>query len=272
MKEEFLKELEKRLIEENIADVDSIIAKYEKRYNFGIESGLSDEEILKMLGSIDEIVNLHKCETRYEYKESFGKMKLSVSTVSDNVNFERSKDDTVHVYFQNIDESSYDIDKSPNEISISYINKKFFGLNRRRPGLITVAIPDNMSFYRVNLSTVSGDFNSPIGIDSEYISIDVVSGDSEFKRLKTNDFKCHVVSGDLEVSELNTNTVELSSVSGDVEIEVLKADELKVSTISGDIDIKEAYESMRVSSSSISGSIKINEKKYKNFEDRMEEF
>ena len=87
MKDEFLKELETRLKEENIEDTDSIISKYEKRYNFGLESGLSEEEIENMLGSIDEIVNLHKTTTRYEYKDNYGEMKLSVSTVSDNVNF-----------------------------------------------------------------------------------------------------------------------------------------------------------------------------------------
>lgn len=271
MKDEFLKELEAKLKEENINDVDSIIAKYEKRYNFGIESGLSEEEVEKMLGSIDEIVALHKTETRYEYKESYGSMKLSVSTVADNVSFERSKDDTIHVYFENIDESSYDVHKSHDEIDISYINKKFFGLNRRRPGTITIGIPEGMSLYRMHLSTVSGDLTAKIDIDSEYITFEQVSGDSEFNRLKSNEFKCHVVSGDLEIEELNTKRIEISSVSGDVEIEKLYADELKASTISGDIHVAEAYDSMKINTSSITGSIKINEKKYKNFEDRMEE-
>lgn len=272
MKDEFLKELETRLKEENIEDTDSIISKYEKRYNFGLESGLSEEEIENMLGSIDEIVNLHKTTTRYEYKDNYGEMKLSVSTVSDNVNFESSKDDTIHVYFQNIDENYYEVHKSVNEIDISYINKKFFGLNRRRPGVITVAIPEGMSFYQIHLSTVSGDLESKVDIDSEYILFDMVSGDSEFKRIKTNEFKCHVVSGDLDIDELNTKRVELSSVSGDIDMNKLFADTLKVSTISGDIDINEAYESMKISTSSISGAIKINGKKYKNFEDQMEEF
>lgn len=272
MRDEFLKNLEERLKEENVDNIEDIITKYEKRYDFGIEAGLSDEEIETMLGSIDEIVKEYQKETRYEYKESYGKMKLSVSTVADNVSFERSKDDTIHIYFENIDENSYNVHKSQDEIEISYINKKFFGLNRRRPGTITIGIPEGMSLHKLHLSTVSGDLTSEINIDSEYMVFEMVSGDSEFNRLKSNEFKCHVVSGDLEIKELDTNIIEISSVSGDVDVEVLHADTLKASTISGDIHIKEAYESMKISSSSISGSIKINERKYKNFEDKMEDF
>lgn len=271
MKDEFLKELENRLEEENISNRDEIISKYKKRYEFGLESGLSEEEIEKMLGSIDEIVNLYKTETRYEYKESFGNLKLSVNTVTDNVVFERSKDGEVHVYFENIDENSYEISKTDKEISISYKNKKFFGLNRRRPGTITIALPLGLSLSKTHLSTVSGDIDSKVDLDSEYLMIEMVSGDADLTRIASREIKIHVVSGDVEVEDVTTSRIELSSVSGDIEIERLIADELNASSVSGDIEINEGVESMKVKSSSITGSIKVNREKYKNFTDKMEE-
>ncbi|RIA75504.1 uncharacterized protein DUF1700 [Anaeroplasma bactoclasticum] len=272
MKDSFLNELEEKLRAENVSNVSEIVNKYSKRYDFGLESGLSEEEIENMLGSVDEIVNLYKTETRYEYKESFGNLKLNVSTVTDNVEFERSKDNEVHVYFENIDENSYEISKTDKEISVSYINKKFFGLNRRRPGTITVALPQGLSLGKTHLSTVSGDINSDIDLDSEYLTIEMVSGDSELKRIASREIKIHVVSGDFEIDEITTTRIEVSTVSGDIEIEKLYADELNSSSVSGDIDIKEASRTMKVKSSSISGSIKINETKYKNFDDKMKEF
>lgn len=272
MKKEYLDELEKRLKEEEIDDISLIMEKYERRYNFGLESGLSEEEIEKMLGSIDEIVNLHKKEVRYEYKESFGTLKLSVSTINDDLEFERSEDNEIHVYFEDIDESSYNINKTNTEISITYHDKKFFGLNRRKSGTITIAIPEGMSFSRVNLQTVSGDFDSDIAIDGEYINLEMVSGDASFERITSTELKGHVVTGDLKIKDLTTSRIELSSVSGDVKIDTLHADSLKASTVSGDIIIHNAYESMTVSTNSITGSIKINDNKYKNFTDKIGEW
>ena len=58
--EEFLKELEEKLKEKNIENWEEILDKYEKRFNFGLESGLSVEEIIRMLGSVDDIIDSYK--------------------------------------------------------------------------------------------------------------------------------------------------------------------------------------------------------------------
>ena len=203
MKDSFLNELEEKLRAENVSNVSEIINKYSKRYDFGLESGLSEEEIENMLGSVDEIVNLYKTETRYEYKESFGNLKLNVSTVTDNVEFERSKDNEVHVYFENIDENSYEISKTDKEISVSYINKKFFGLNRRRPGTITVALPQGLSLGKTHLSTVSGDI--------------------EIEKLYADELNSSSVSGDIDIKEASrTMKVKSSSISGSIKINETK--------------------------------------------------
>ena len=115
--EEFLKELEEKLKEKNIENWEEILDKYEKRFHFGLESGLSDEEIIRMLGSIEDIIDSY---SKKEDTDMDG-LKIHVSTVLDDVFFERSKDDTFHVYLENINENSYKIIKNEKEINIEYI-------------------------------------------------------------------------------------------------------------------------------------------------------
>ena len=113
--EEFLKELEEKLKEKNIENWEEILDKYEKRFNFGLESGLSDEEIIRMLGSVDDIIDSY---SKKEDRDIDG-LKIHVSTVADDVFFERSKDDTFHVYLENINEDSYKIIKNEKRLGFA---------------------------------------------------------------------------------------------------------------------------------------------------------
>lgn len=265
--EEFLKELEEKLKEKNIENWEEILDKYEKRFNFGLESGLSDEEIIRMLGSVDDIIDSY---SKKEDKDIDG-LKIHVSTVADDVFFERSKDDTFHVYLENINEDSYKIIKNEKEINIEYINKKFFGLNRRRPGEITIALPFGVVLGDITLSSVSGDFKSEIDLSGKNMNLEMVSGDSKFNKLHMNSFKAHVVSGDLDMDSINSNSIEFSSVSGDIEVDQVHSKSLKAETISGDISINEANDGIHISTSSISGDIRIQGNKYKNFTNEVKE-
>ena len=265
--EEFLKELEEKLKEKNIENWEEILDKYEKRFNFGLESGLSDEEIIGMLGSIEDIIDSY---SKKEDTDMDG-LKIHVSTVLDDVFFERSKDDAFHVYLENINENSYKIIKNEKEINIEYINKKFFGLNRRRPGVITIALPFGVVLGDITLSSVSGDLKSEIDLSGKNMDLEMVSGDSKFNKLHMNSFKAHVVSGDLDMDSINSNSIEFSSVSGDIEVDQVNSNSLKAEPVSGDISINEANDGIHISTSSISGDIRIQGKKYKNFTNEVKE-
>ena len=274
--DEFIKELEEKLNENNISNVELIVAKYRKRYEFGLESGLSDDEIKSMLGSVDEIVNLYKNNNEFEEKKSFdkkpyGNMRVDIETVSDNIRFERSKDDTVHLYLEKINEDSYDIIKSDNEITIRYMDKKFFSLNRRNGGVIIISIPEDLTFNSIKISTVSGDIDSSIDLITKTCNIEMVSGDSDFTNIKCDDIRFHLVSGDVELKNLKSSNTEISTVSGDLEFDSLYADNLKIDSISGDVSIDDANENMTRKISSISGTIKINNENVKNFKKNIKE-
>lgn len=271
MKDDYLKRLDEELKDAGFENTDAIIEKYSKRYDFGLESGLTDEEIEEKLGDPKDIVSNYSEKSEYEYKESDTSLKINVSTVCDDILFEESIDDEIHVYLEDIDESAYEISNSNRGVDIKYIAKKFFGLNRRKSGLITIAIPNNTSFNKILLQTTNGDFKSKIDLDTKFINIEMVSGDAEFKNIKAKEIKLHVVSGDFEAKDINTSSLNISTVSGDVEIEYLLANDLKVDTVSGDINIHEASYGINVKASSISGSIMIDGKKYKSFTKKIKE-
>ncbi|MGI6622126.1 MAG: DUF1700 domain-containing protein [Acetivibrionales bacterium] len=52
---EFIETLTKKLRENNISDIDEIIAEYEEHFNFKLSDGYSEEEIAALLGNPEEI-------------------------------------------------------------------------------------------------------------------------------------------------------------------------------------------------------------------------
>ena len=272
--DEYLSDLENELENNGYINTDEVVEKYRKRYEFGIESGMTDDEVQERLGTPEDIVKKMSDNSSYEYKEESlesGKFKIEINTVSDNVRFEESRDGDTHIFMDDIEESSYEIVNNDREIFIKSLTRKFFGLNRRRPGLFTIALPKDLKINKIKLDSASGDFESKIDLDTKSFFINMVSGDSEFKKITCKEFKSHVVSGDIEIQEINTDTAQVSSVSGDVDIDYLLANDLKVDTVSGDIKIKEASYAMNVKSSSITGNIIVDGKKYKNVTTKVKE-
>ena len=265
MRDEYLNKLEEELENNGFINIDDVLDKYRKRYDFGLESGMTEEEIEERLGDPKEIVSKMTEQANNTYEDNTNtNFKIEVSTVCDDVKFEESVDDETHVYMDDIEEDSYEIINNNREIVITSHTKKYFGLNRRRPGLFTIALPKDMKLGKVNLSSSSGDFISKIDLNAKTFNLNLVSGDVDFKKITAKEITFHVVSGDLEIEEINAENATLSAVSGDMDIDYLLSNNLKVDTVSGDIKIKESSYGMNIKSQSIAGEIIINGKKYKN--------
>ncbi len=271
MKEEYLERLEKELTENGFENTEEIIAKYRKRYEFGIESNMTEEEIEERLGDPSEIVSKLMDKSNYEYVETNSDLKVNINTLNDDVTFVEGEDNEPRVHLGDIDEDNYEISVNDHEIYIKALKKKFFSLNRRRPGLITIVLPHNVSISKMALSSANGDFISKIDIDAKNFELNCVSGDCEFKKITSKNFNLHAVSGDIEIKEINTDYATISTVSGDVEIGYLLANDLKADTVSGDIEIDEASYAMNIKTTAISGSIKVDGTKYKNFTTKVKE-
>ena len=124
MKKEYLKELTNELNKHNVADKDEIIEKYSKRYDFGLESELSEEEIENMLGNPKDIVKKYIRENEEEIIDftnddngSFSKS-LIVKTLSDDITITYANVDDIETSFEGIDKECYNIIEKDNVIRI----------------------------------------------------------------------------------------------------------------------------------------------------------
>ena len=258
MKRDYLKKLEAELIYNKIKNKDEILDKIEKRYDFGIEAGLSEEKVEEMLGSVEEIVEEFKNEESGsdDFVDLTDKYKIEVSTLSDAIEFVKSNDDKVHVELVGVDESHYNIKKSDSSLEIKYKKTKFFSLNRKKNAVIKIEIPTNASFSEVILATTSGDIKFDF-IKSDVFKVNVVSADIKLCDIDCNNFYLHTVSGDINIETLTTKEIDISTVSGDVKFEFAVAESAIIDSVSGDVIITDGKVG-NIKSTSVSGDIIIN--------------
>lgn len=257
MREEYLANLEKALRENNISDYQEVYKKYEKRYDFGKEASLSDEEIEKKLGSIDDIIaNLKKNETVkvkeniiYDLGKSYN---LTVKVVVDDVIIKSDPfASDISFKFEQVKESNYIIKNEETNVSLTYKEKFFSSPSSKNGGTIYVIVPENIIFNEVTIAMGASDFTAN-ELKANKISIKNTSGDFNINFLNANNIELNNVSGDFNIEKIITNNIELNNVSGDFKITSLKGD-LKLSNISGDILIDTFFGNSKISN--ISGDI-----------------
>lgn len=267
-KNEYLKELETKLKEVNANNISDILSKYEKRWDFSTEAGINDDEILDMLGTPDEVAAKYanKIEEKYEYHEEEAKYKkgynLIVKTLSDDVIIKVSPDDKNHVLFEDIDKDNYEI-KTDTEtgIYIAYRKSKFLSLNRRKSGKITISIPQNKVFDRIELSSTSGD-EEIIDLRAKEVRLQMTSGDSEIHLIEADEVTVNTVSGDFEIYKINAKNVTLNTVSGDIDVDYITAGMTNIDSVSGDITVNKLEGDFK--SSSVAGDVRVNNEECSN--------
>lgn len=264
MFENFINELEQKLKENNIP-AEEIIAKYNNRYNLGIEAGFTEEEVIKKLGSVEKIVESYlKEENKFQEKEgNFSKtMKLfSISSVNDlDVNITFIEGDKILYSMDEKLEKYYTVTFDENNFSIKCeVQKIPFNIK----GFINVQIGKEIYFETFKLKGISSDWNITEGeIVADNIYLSTVSGDILIDTIKVkNNAKINFVSGDFKINILNAKNISISGVSGDIKIDKVKCQDFKANTVSGDMVVDGYIE--KTYTSTISGDIVINKNKTK---------
>ncbi|MCR5564895.1 MAG: DUF4097 family beta strand repeat-containing protein [Gammaproteobacteria bacterium] len=269
-KEQYLNELSDLLDLNDFSKEEklSIILKYRKRYEFGLESEMTDEEIINMLGTPADVINKYVKievkdskeqkkfvnEEKANYKKGYN---LKIKTVSDDIVMLESEDDECHLEFDGVDLTMYNIVNNTEEgVKVDYIKSKFFGLNRRKGGVITVRVPNDKVFDEAELSSVSGDISSTLikanklnvattsgdvnlidAQSNEEVHINTVSGDSLVHLVKGTRLALNTVSGDARITKAIVNKISINTVSGDVSVDESTTDDVNASSITGDIYI-----------------------------------
>ena len=86
----YLERLSLALDKVNANNKSTIIEKYRKRYEFGLESGLSEQEIEEMLGDPETIAEKYRTETNnFENKRYDKEHNCVIKTVNDNITIKK---------------------------------------------------------------------------------------------------------------------------------------------------------------------------------------
>jgi len=256
MKKEYIKNLEKALNEYNVENKKEILKKYNKRYDFGLESGLSEEKVEEMLGDpieiakklakVDEIIFIEN--KNYE---------ININLSSEDISFVPSNDDGIHVEFEDLDINNYEVIKDDYNLKIEGKKTNYFG--KKINGLIKIEIPKGLRIKKCEINSVLSDIDI-FEINSDDLIIHTNVGDINIKTIQGEQIKINTVSGDVFINSIKGKNIKFETISGDYTIDSLISDELTASSVSGNIIINSAYVS-KVNSNAISGDIIINGEK-----------
>ncbi|MCR5113244.1 MAG: DUF4097 family beta strand repeat-containing protein [Acholeplasmatales bacterium] len=277
MKDDYIAALNRALMFYQIENKDEILKKYEKRYDFGIESELTEDEIEKMLGNPTEIAK-KLSETKPIAKEEFSdsvefkpNYNLIIKTVNDNIVIRRSNDDKIHTYLDNTDMNAYTLKNNDIDgVMMAYKTGSWFSLNRRHNGALEIDIPEKTVFDKIEITSQVGQIVIEIPLEGNDITIEATSSNGDIADIMANNIYIHSVSGDMNFNKLSARTVKLSTVSGDLNVNQVDATDIIADSISG--DIKVLASNARAKTSAITGDIIIGSSNTKNFKTKAKEF
>ncbi len=304
MMKQFLSDLKNALKARNIdsKSIDDIISDYQDMIDSAIEEGLSEAEITKKFGDVQQIAEElaaleeekqadHKDEpkdvsldTDFEVEDGYN---LYIKLSNDDIVFEESENDKVHINISNKQAlKGYTIEFENNTIRIE--RPKYSSVSsyfKRDKGLVfTILIPKNISMHSLHHETTNGDTKADY-LKASRIELITINGDGAFKSLLSDSLRINTVNGDFEIDkgkfdELNISMVngdvalrntdvkqdaQLKTVSGDIQVDTFTCDTLFFKTVSGDLQARETYPK-KVHLKSVSGDISITNKEKTPFE------
>lgn len=269
MKESFLKELREALEAKGVQNIEDILDTYSSRFDLGYEAGMTDEEILDMLGSIEDIVSSY---TEKEISKNKYNITLELVHFSD---FEIVKSKNPRVEFE-MDRRALEyvkIIREKNSVSLKskksrngrFEGRMYVGEDIEIDNLVINACSvdlkvDSLSGKSFVISNKSGDacFNN---IDAEdKVIISNVSGDMKFNGLTSQNLIVSTVSGDIGIRELVCDRVQMSMVSGDIAIHRSNDAAYTINSVSGDFRIDNEIDEDKIKVTSLSGDCYVNGK------------
>lgn len=259
IREKFLEDLRLKALEKNL-NVAELVEKYSRRFDLGLEAGMSESEIIDRFGNIDDLLcglsgykhdNL-KLKKRIELLEinTGGLEKLIIESVSgDSINVKYSDPKTKDLYKVEQDEETFSLNRVKNikNFKLSY------------DGAIKIEIGDLVEIGKLDLNLVNqqNDFTK-YNLLAEDADINTVTGITNFNNMKVTSLDFNQVSGNTFIENLSCESMDLSTVSGNLSINNIDVDDIDISSTSGEINI--AGNITRYDVSTISGVVTINGK------------
>lgn len=217
-----------------------------------------------------------------EYSESVSDIKdITVRLVSEDIQFVTSEGKELKIVQNasyNLKESDkLEVNRTGNNISIqkpnvNHVFNMFSSFNRRESIVIYIPLEyenevrvktvsgticlDGINLSQIECGSTSGDIEMNLmDIENEVI-LETVSGDIKLDEVKSNKIDINTTSGGIKLRDNKVKFIDASTTSGDVKFQGL-GNYFKINTTSGkvEIELEEMFE--EITSSSVSGDIRI---------------
>lgn len=251
-KNEYLANLEKALIANHIDNYQEIVEKYRKRFELAASADMTEEEAIKMMGSVESVVRKYVINNETEYKDTYS-LKLDTA-LADKIVIKNTEQQGITV---NMDEELFEkININRNEKKLTISDKFGKSLFRKARGKVLIEVGPNVIFDLFSISTVSCDVEI-CSVNARKYTVQNVSGDYHIERINADEVRLTTVSGDYDILRIKAQNLRISTVSGDVKVSYLDIDNAIFDTISGDIAVSGRIKTKK--GSCISGNINYTE-------------
>lgn len=268
-KREYLNILNERLGRFNKELRDEIMEDYNRHFAEGEKQGKSDEEIIKELGNIEEMINelaevdpTTGQDKKYCYEGEYKGINLECD-VADMV-LELSEDGKIQVDYKNTGNSNYqqfftfyqhEKDgvfyagvKRKTEREVSFLRRAvMFSSNVGDRIVLSVKIPKDMPV--LSFSTGSGSVRAE-GIQVNTLRGSTASGNLTVRQTVVEKLEASTASGNLMLTEISGEKLEASTASGNLKVSKVKAEKMNLSTASGNIKVDADAEDCRCNTAS----------------------
>lgn len=267
---EYMEALEEKLERFNFSLQQEILDDYEQHFFEGRSAGKSEEEIIRELGDIDDMIQEFSEEERGQElmqldavpakTETYdcGYRAIKVEGRIADVTLENSPDGKLHVEYQNHGNEAmqeryrfYQYEEkdvfcvgvkdlgTDSGKAVKLFGMKIFSGNNEffENGTICLKLQIPSNFPKVSVSTVSGGICLS-GINVQELFLQTASGDVKLEHARCDSLKTQTISGNMQVEEISGRQIHGQTVSGDLEWENSSADDFCLETISGDIQLE----------------------------------
>lgn len=262
-KDEYLKRLKNRLNDLNIDGKDEIYNDFTNHFEIGHQNGLSDEELIENLGSIDEVLESYESLSKQEKitvdhhnqtKEFTNKItRVEVQARHANTTLKHSNDNGFHVDLH----KDGKLPERLNHTLTAYQEEETFFVNvlpifpYKSHGDYKLSIQVPKDLDTIHLNSSSGDLHGGDLIIHQ-IKIHSASGDIYLDDIHTEQLSMEVASSDVNINKLSGNC-EIKSASADVRITKSYGKKLIYNNASGDLDIDADY--LNIKLNNVSGDV-----------------
>lgn len=278
-KEVFLSELETKMRGLDEIDVKGALDYYREMIEDRMEDGMSEEEAVASLGSVDEMLFevkkfLPAVKEERKVDDFFDSVVIEDSCV--NIKILPSGDSCAYVECMDNESVEYEIYCEGKTLFVKRKDaekwfKRIMSFNFIKSADLFVYLPKK-PYERLEIKTKTGDIevaefqinhteiknfagDVKLGSLGGNVNLSMLSGDLDIGRGNFGMIEAKLTAGDVKISEGSARELRVDCTSGDVDISSFYADEIRIKSISGDINLDEV-DARNYTLDSVSGDIK----------------